>query len=55
MTGVFLNELALGKQGVAAFSYTLIPMINEALFFISGLMFLALIIFFISQLKRDPA
>ena len=30
--GIFLNELALGIQGVAAFSYTLIPYINEILF-----------------------
>lgn len=51
--GVFLNELALGIQGVAAFSYTLIPMVNEALFIISFLMFFALITLFISQLKRD--
>ena len=30
--GVFLNELVLAVQGIASFSYTLIPMVNELLF-----------------------
>ncbi len=31
LAGVFLNELILGIQGIASFSYTYIPYINEAL------------------------
>jgi hypothetical protein len=54
VVGVFLNELCLGIQGVAAFSYTLVPMVNEALFGVTVLIFLALIALFISQLKQDP-
>ena len=37
--GVVLNEVVLGIQGVASFSYTLIPNINEALFGIAILLF----------------
>lgn len=37
--GIFLNELVLAVQGVASFSYTLIPYINEMLFGIAILLF----------------
>ena len=37
--GVVLNEIVLGLQGIASFSYTLIPNINEALFGIAILLF----------------
>lgn len=42
--GVFLNELILGLQGIAAFSYTLIPYVNESLFFASITMTTGLIL-----------
>lgn len=37
--GVFLNELLLAIQGIASFSYTLIPLVNELLFVIAVLLF----------------
>lgn len=42
--GIYMNELILGIQGIASFSYTLIPYVNESLFFVSLLMFAALIL-----------
>ncbi len=36
--GVFLNEFVLAIQGIASFSYTVIPMVNELLFAIAVLM-----------------
>ncbi|MCK6608916.1 MAG: hypothetical protein L6Q46_11560, partial [Flavobacterium sp.] len=41
--GVVLNEVVLGIQGVASFSYTLIPNINEALFGIAILLFTSIL------------
>ena len=41
LVGVFLNELLLGTQGLAAFAYIPIPHINEALFFVALLLFLS--------------
>ena len=41
--GVVLNEVVLGIQGVASFSYTLIPFINEALFGIAILLFASIL------------
>lgn len=40
--GVFLNELVLAVQGVASFSYTLIPFVNELLFGIAVLLVLGI-------------
>ena len=37
--GVFLNELVLAIQGIASFSYTLIPYVNEMLFGIAIILF----------------
>lgn len=37
--GVFLNELVLAVQGIASFSYTLIPYVNEMLFGIAIILF----------------
>jgi len=37
--GIFLNELVLAIQGIASFSYTLIPYVNEMLFGIAILLF----------------
>jgi len=50
--GVFLNEFILMVQGVASFSYILIPYANEALFGASVLMFLSMLGLFIFQLKN---
>lgn len=49
---VFLNELVLGIQGIAAFSYTLIPYVNESLFFIAVLLFASMLSLFLSSKKE---
>lgn len=49
---VYLNELVLGIQGVASFSYTPIPFANEILFGISTLMAFGLIISLLSIFKN---
>lgn len=41
--GVVLNEVVLGIQGVASFSYTLIPNINESLFGVAILLFASIL------------
>lgn len=50
--GVFLNEFILMIQGIASFSYNLIPYANEALFGAAVLMFLSILALFIFQLKK---
>lgn len=40
--GVYLNELVLGIQGIASFSYTMVPFVNEILFGIAVLIFVSL-------------
>lgn len=55
--GIFLNEFALAVQGVAAFSYTLIPYINEILFGIAGILLLGISIttyYSIKKVKISP-
>ncbi len=47
--GVYLNELILGVQGIASFSYTIIPFTNESLFGASALILLSMGLLFISQ------
>src|SRR5690606_21934064 len=42
--GVILNELVLAIQGIAAFSYTLIPYANEMLFVVAVILFLGSIL-----------
>ena len=37
--GIFLNEIVLGIQGIASFSYTLIPYANEMLFGVAIILF----------------
>ena len=49
---VFLNELILAAQGIAAFSYTLIPYLNESLFYIAFLLFASMLGLFISSKKE---
>lgn len=49
--GIFLTEIALAVQGIASFSYTLIPHINLILFGLALLMFTALLVLFISNIR----
>jgi len=51
--GVFLNELLLAIQGVAAFKYLIIPNVNEALFVVAILITLSLIALVISQRNTE--
>lgn len=52
IVGVFLNELVLAVQGIASFSYTLIPYANEMLFAIAIILFSAALIMFYINLKK---
>lgn len=49
VVGVYSNELFLAIQGIASFSYTLVPYINESLFGVSVLIFLGLLLLLINQ------
>ena len=51
--GIFLNELVLGVQGVAAFSYIVVKYVNETLFGISLLLLLGSILMTLSQRKKS--
>lgn len=55
-TGVLLNEIVLAIQGVAAFSYTVIPYVNEALFAVAIILaggIGALVYFTFKKRRRD--
>ncbi len=52
IVGVFLNELALGIQGIGALYYILIPHINEVLFYISVFILLGCLMLFIFSKKE---
>ncbi len=55
--GVFLNEIVLALQGIAAFSYTLIPYVNEILFGIAIIIFIGIVLtayFSIKKVKKNP-
>ncbi len=49
--GVFLNEFVLAIQGIASFSYTVIPYVNTILFAIALCLFLATFSLFFVNLK----
>jgi hypothetical protein len=49
VAGVYLNELILGIQGIASFSYTSIPQANLMLFLASVLILLSLVLLILSQ------
>ncbi len=49
--GVILNEVVLAVQGIAAFSYTVIPFVNEMLFFIALFMLASALMLFLTQWK----
>ncbi len=48
--GVFLNEFVLLIQGVAAFSYTAVPYVNETLLVVAAIIMLGILILLFSQL-----
>jgi hypothetical protein len=49
VAGVYLNEIILGVQGIASFSYTLVPFANESLFFAALLIFASIALLLASQ------
>jgi hypothetical protein len=52
-TGVILNEIILAIQGIASFSYTPIPYVNELLFFTALILFLGIGITTYHSLKKS--
>lgn len=55
--GVLLNELVLAVQGVASFSYTIIPYVNELLFAVAIILLLGIgftAYFSIKKVKNNP-
>ena len=51
--GIFLNELVLAVQGIASFSYTLIPYANEMLFGIAIILFFGAFRMFYFKCKKS--
>jgi hypothetical protein len=51
LSGIFLNEVILGVQGIAAFGYTYIPYINESLVVAAIVLFLGTILLNIGNRK----
>ena len=49
VAGVYLNEIVLGVQGIASFSYTMIPYVNEMLFAVAVLILLSLILLYTGE------
>jgi hypothetical protein len=54
LSGVFFNELVLAVQGIASFSYFVIPNVNEILFVVALLLSTGALLLCISQLKQKP-
>jgi hypothetical protein len=52
VAGVYLNEIILGIQGVASFSYTPVPFANDYLFIASCIISLSVALLIFSQRKR---
>jgi hypothetical protein len=52
VAGVYMNEIILGVQGIASFSYTLISLANESLFAVSCLIAVSIILILLSQTRR---
>ncbi len=55
ITGVFLNEAVLAIQGIASFSYTPVPYVNEALFVVAIIIFSGILSLVLSQRNKLPA
>lgn len=51
VAGIYLTEISLAIQGVASFSYIVIPFINELLFALSAFMFFGVFLLFIAGLS----
>lgn len=51
--GVYSNEIALTVQGVASFSYTVVPRINDTLLAITAIILLGSIWMWILELQKD--
>lgn len=54
-TGVFLNEFVLLIQGVAAFSYTAVPYVNEILLGVATLILLGIVVLLVSQFRKEDS
>lgn len=52
---VFLNEAVLMVQGLASFSYTVVPHTNEMLLFISFSIFMGVLLIILSRLRTQPS
>jgi ABC-type nitrate/sulfonate/bicarbonate transport system permease component len=55
--GVVFNEAVLAVQGIGAFSYTIIPYVNEILFGIAIILFIGIVltaIYSIKKVKNNP-
>ena len=52
---IILNELVLAVQGIAAFSYTIIPCVNETLFAIALMLLTSAFFLARAQFKNSPA
>ncbi len=55
--GILLNEIVLAVQGVAAFSYTIIPFVNEILFGVAILILIGIgitALYSIKKVKNNP-
>jgi len=52
VVGVYLNEVVLGVQGIASFSYTMVPYANESLFGIAVLIVIGMGLLIASQFKE---
>jgi hypothetical protein len=55
--GVVLNEIVLAIQGIAAFSYTIIPFVNEILFGVAILLLIGIVLtafYSIKKAKKSP-
>lgn len=50
-SGVLLNEIVLAIQGIGAFSYTVIPFVNEILFFIALILLISSLFLAAAQFK----
>jgi hypothetical protein len=55
VASVYLNELVLGIQGIAAFSYTVVPSVNTTLFVVAALILTSVLLLNISQSRLFPA
>ena len=55
VTGVILNEMVLATQGIAAFSYSIIPGVNQVLFGIALILLAGAAMLAASQLRKPAA